>query len=283
LQSVGEADGTKYYPIDDHRLGLVAQAGPASQWFVNQMHTDLNFRRISEKNYGRYDYALTWFDCVVFFNTMPGGDLQQGFAMFRTVEQEVAQAAKDHRLNVRPILPLPDCRLAIVASALPDALWHVGGMAVHVPGQYAWAWRDSEPSFADAAFTDALSRRPSARSPLREDLGAVLCGIYAPFYTVLAPAWALSLLAVVLLGLRRWDKAGPLSFHFIAQRLFEIFGVALFLWYTLFDASGLMCDPRYVIYPNVLLPLLLGYNVRLAWRLTRSAPFHPDGGTSAGG
>jgi hypothetical protein len=270
LQSVGDPDGDKYYPVDAHRLSLVAQAGPVSHWFVEQMKTDQNFRRISQNAYGKFDLALPWFVFPVFFNTIPNGDLHQGFAMFKVIESEIATAARENRLKVRPIIPLPDSRIRIVLSAFPDAIRRLIPSITTVPAQYAWAWGGDEPKFDNIYFSQALSRRAVAPSPPRENIGKALCAFYSIIYSYMLLGLGLSVGAFLVSGLYYWKKLPAFSFHFLAQQLFAIYFVVLFFWYVLFDASGLLASARYMVFQNVILPLLLVYYFRHAWRILRA-------------
>jgi hypothetical protein len=269
LQSVGDPSGDKYYPVDDHRLSLVAQAGPVSHWFVDHMRTDLNFRRISQNAYGKYDFALPWFELVVFFNTVPNGDLRQGFAMFRMVENEISKAAEENRLKVRAIIPLPDSRIPIVLSAAPNALRQLSALITAEPAQYAWAWRNDEPKFDNPYFAQALTRRTVAPSPARENIGRALCTFYSFIYARLLFGLELSMGAYLVCGLYYWNKLPAMNLHSLAQQLFALFFFVVFFWYVLFSASGLQATSRYMVFQNVILPLLVVYYFREAWRIAR--------------
>jgi hypothetical protein len=271
LQSVGEPTGARYYPVDTARLDEIAQAGPVSRAFVEAMKTDANFRRISEQTFGQRDFALGWFHFVVFFNTIPGGDLRQGFAMFQAVENEIATAAKEGRIKTRAILPLPDCRLGIVAGALPGTVIRLGGLIPVVPPKYAWAG-DNEPRFDNTAFTVALRRGATGRSPLREKIGAVLCALYAPVYWLLLPVLALGIGGCAVGAMLRRGKLREVDPEFPARQLFLIATVAFFAWNAIFCASGVPFFARYMILQQVLLPLLAAYYARLAWTMARSQP-----------
>jgi hypothetical protein len=268
LQSVGEPTGDRYYPVDTARLDQVAQAGPASKWFVQAMKTDGNFRRISEKTYGKYDFALGWFHFVVFFNAIPNGDLRTGFQMFRMVEDEIATASREGRIKTRTIVPLPDARLGIVAGAVPHAVAQLGGLITFVPASYAWA-ETGEPRFTNPDFTAALNRGTPERSPVREAFGMFLCALYTPAYWILLPVFLLALGACVVGVIRRRGKALGLEPEFAARQLILIAATAFFAWNVLFCASGVPFFARYMILQNVLLPLLTVYYAQTAWQLLR--------------
>ena len=91
--------------------------------------------------------------------------------------------------------------------------------------------------------------------------------IYFWIYVPLLPAFALTVAAFVICFIRKWRAIPALPVHFLAQQLFLMAFVVLFLWYSLFDASGLLAVPRYLVFNNVMLPVLLAYDVRLTWRL----------------
>jgi hypothetical protein len=271
LQSVGEPDGDKYYPVDDHRLSLIAQAGPVAKKFVDQMRADTRFREVSRETFGQYDFSLGWFHFIVFGNTMPDGNLSQGLMMFKDVEREIAQASAEHRLKVRPVLPLPDCRIPIVLSAFPDALRESTALISKEPSQYAWNEGGAEPKFENSNFTNALSRRAVTPSPLRENLGKALCVFYSVLYYPMLPVLALSVGAYWACLVYVWKKNSALFGHFSIQNLFAIFFVVLLIWYAFFHASGFPAFARYMIYQNVLLPLLVAYYFREAWLMYRES------------
>ena len=268
LQSVGDPTGDPYYPVDDHRLGLVAQAGPVSHRFVDQMRTDRRFRTVSRQTFGKYDFSLGWFHFIVFADTFPNGNLPQGFAMFRAVESEIAQASADNRLKVRHILPLPDCRLPIVLSVLPDAMRDVSALITVEPSRYAWAWA-GEPKFDNAYFSLALTRRTVVPSPLRENIGRALCVFYSIIYPIMLPGLILAVSAYLACGVYFWKKISAFSLRFLARQLFGVLFVVLFCWYAFFHASGFPAFARYMIYQNVMLPVLLVYYGREAWCMVR--------------
>ena len=94
LQSVGEPTGEPYFPVDDHRLKLIAQAGPRSKWFVDQLARDVVFRQVSLETYGKPGIALCWFHWAVFETINTDGDLKKTFGFFDDIEHEIAQAAE---------------------------------------------------------------------------------------------------------------------------------------------------------------------------------------------
>jgi hypothetical protein len=267
LQSVGEPTGDRYYPVDDRRLKLIAQAGPRSSWFVEQLGKDYSFRRTSLETYGKPGIALCWFHWAVFETIDTDGDLPRTFALFKDVENEIAQAAEEKRLNVRPILPLPDCRLSVVRSALPAAFAHVASLITVQPSRYAWAWNSREPRFDDPDFSRSLHRTHVTPSPFREQIGLDLCAIYSRIYAPLLPCLAVALLAFFAGLIRRWSEMPAFSSCFLSQQIFLVAFVVFYLWYVLFDASGLLAVPRYLVFNNVMLPLLLVYYARRGYLL----------------
>jgi hypothetical protein len=267
LQSVGDATGEKYYPVDEQRLGLIAKAGPISHWFVDHVNTDQNFRRIGREHYGTYDFALPWFCFVIYFNAVPSGDLNQGFAMFKEVEGEIAQAARENRIKVRRIIPLPDSRLGILLGAMPEACRSVHANIVTEPTRYAWSEWPDEPKFESPAFTLALNRRTVTASPLRETIGEVLCTFYRTAYWPMLLTLEAVLAAYFAALLFQWRKVAGFSARFLGQQLYLVVSICFFGWYVLFIASGLLMSFRYVIFQNVMLPILLAYYAREAWRL----------------
>jgi hypothetical protein len=178
------------------------------------------------------------------------------------VENEIAQAADEKRLNVRPILPLPDCRISVVLSALPAAFAHVASLISVQPPRYAWAWNSREPRFDDLDFSRSLHRTHVTPSPFREQMGLDLCEIYSGIYVLLLPCFPVVLLAFLTGLVRRWRKIPAFSPHFLAQQMFLLAFAVFYLWYVLFDASGLLAVPRYLVFHNVMLPLLLVYYAR---------------------
>jgi len=270
LQSVGDPTGDPHYPVDDHRLGLVAQAGPVSHGFVDRMRTDQRFREVSRDTFGKYDFSLGWFHFIVFGNTLPNGDLSRGFAMFREVENEISKASAENRLKVRTILPLPDCRIPILLSVLPGALRDESALITTIPSQYAWAWGGDEAKFDNAYFSQALTRRAVAPSTLRENIGKALCAFYSAVYSNMLPGLMLAVGAYLACSVYSWKKNSAFCLRFPVQQLFGVFFVVLFFWYVFFHASGFPAVARYLVYQNVMLPLLLVYYFREAWQMVRS-------------
>ena len=271
LQSVGEPTGPKYYPVDHDRLELIAKAGPVSQAFVDALATDTKFHRVSQDAYGKYDLALGWFHFVVFLNTIPDGHLKKGFAMFRLVEDEIANAGAEHRLKVRTILPLPDCRLGVVATALPDALRDQGACTVTIPKKFAWAGLVA-PKFEKPDFNTATGRWSVEPTPLRNAIGETICSVYSAIYLLMLPAFGLSLIACVTAFLGRWKYLPAISARRMAQQLFLVLPVIFFCWYTWFVASGILPVLRFVVLHNVLMPLLTVYYFQLARQLYLRGP-----------
>jgi hypothetical protein len=267
LQSVGDPTGARYFPVDDTRLRLIARAGPESRWFVDQLGKDFSFRKISRETYGQKGIALCWFHWAVFETIDTDGDLDRTFAVFKEVENEIARAGQEKRLKVRPVIPLPDGRVAIVLSAFPEALGHVASLVGEQPKQYAWAWNENEPSFSDHDFTRALHRTQVTRHPFREQIGRELCAFYSIVYAALGPCLLLAVCACLIgLGLR-WNSIPTFTASFLFQQMFLAAFLVFFLWYALFDASGLLAVPRYLVYHNVMLPQLLAYYARKAFEL----------------
>jgi len=273
LQSVGDPTGDRYYPVDDDRLKLVASAGPRSRWFVEQLGKDSSFRKISQDVYGKPGLALCWFHWAVFETVDADGDLDKTFALFKDVEREIANAARENRLRVRSIVPLPDCRLPIVLSAVPACFGHVASLVTWEPSRYAWAWSGDEPRFADPRFTLALRRRPVTPSLTRDAIGVGLCAVYARVYAPLLAGLVLAVGAFLAGLVYRWRKIPAFTFRFLAQQIFLVAFIVYFLWYLLFDASGLLAVPRYLVFNNVMLPLLLVYYARKAGQLLAGKEF----------
>ncbi|HEY0257529.1 MAG TPA: hypothetical protein VGC39_08805, partial [Candidatus Methylacidiphilales bacterium] len=268
LQSVGEPTGDAYFPIDDNRLSLIATAGPRSRWFVEQLGKDSSFRNTSRQTYGKPGIALCWFHWAVFETLDTDGDLDRTFALFRDVEGEITRAAQENRLKVRRIIPLPDCRIPTVLSVIPHGLLHIASLITWQPPRYAWAWNHDEPKFDNAEFFRALHRQNVAPSPARERIGIVLCEIYAWVYAPLLVALVAAVAAFGIGLAYRWNSIPAFTNRFLAQQLFLVSFLVLALWYLLFDASGLFAVPRYLVFNNVMLPLLLVYYARHAWRLS---------------
>ncbi len=269
LQAVGEPDGPRYFPIDQARRNLIAQAGPRSAWMMAELDQDRQFKEVSLQTYGTYDLAPAWFHWAVFEMLSPDGNLKRPIAQFKEVEQEIAEANRSGKLKVRPIIPLPDCRWPIVLAAFPAAWRNVTEAMTYEPSRYAWA--QESPQFTNRDFTQALSRRAVQSSPLREEIGEFLCRIYRPVYRILPAALIVAMAGFFILRAR---SSNPFAFTFLAQQILALFFVALFFWYALFDASGLLVVSRYMVFNNVLLPLLTAYYVRGIVELLRPVPLN---------
>lgn len=259
LQSVGDADGEPYYPVDNARQKLIAEAGPRSKYFVDRLALDRQFREVSQKVYGRYDLALPWFHWAIFETVYENGDLDKTFSLFRDVEREISNAKRNKILKIRPIIPLPDCRMRIVLSVLPPALCRTTNAMIYEPPRYAWAWADPEPKFVDKEFSQALNRRNISPDPTRNETGKLLCIFYAPIYAPLPAVLLIVLAGFISLLIYHWKNLGDLTFYFLVQQLYLVLFGVFFLWYLLFDASGLIVTNRYMVFHNVMLPILIVY------------------------
>ena len=270
LQSVGDPSGVKYFPIDEDRRKLIAQAGPNSAWFIGQLEANGFYKQAGQNHYGRYDIPAGWFHWATFAATMKDGDYMKAFAIFRSIEDEIDTANQQGKLKVRSIAPLPDARLGIVMSALPTGLRLTIRRTVHEPAPSAFAGPGGPSRYVNPEFTKALTRRTVTESPLRDNVWQNLARVYAWIYTRATFFLYVAALAGFLVALaRQWKRIEEFSPKFIAQQLFNILFIVFFLWYALFDACGMPVTSRYMILNHVLLPLLIGYFARATERLVR--------------
>lgn len=270
LQAVGDPTGARYFPIDEDRRKLIARAGPTSAWFIGQLEANGFYKQAGLDHYGRNDIPSGWFHWATFTATMNGGDYMTAFAIFRTIENEIAAASRGGTLRVRSIAPLPDCRVGIVLGAFPDGLRHTIRQSLHEPAPTAFTARGAHSRYDSPEFTRALTRRTVTESPLRESAWQVLAGVYAWIYTRAIIYLYLATL-VVFLGVVavRWKQIEAFSFTFIAQQFFNVLFVVFLFWYALFDASGMPVTPRYMILDHLLLPLLIASFASATVRLLR--------------
>ena len=68
------------------------------------------FKQIGLQHYGTADIASGWLEFAIFIDAYQAtdGDLRQCFALFTTIENEIAESNRRGLLKVRPIVPLPD-------------------------------------------------------------------------------------------------------------------------------------------------------------------------------
>ena len=262
LQAVGPADGVAYFPIDENHRRLIAQAGPTSGWLMGEMEKNAGYKAVGKQNYGRADFPGGWFPFAVFNAALSAnpGNLRGVFALFRTVENEIDDAVRPGRLQMRPILPLPDSRLSLVLPVLPHATLRAVTAIVREPSP-DWLAKENRPElYVDPDFTRALGRSPLAIRPAQE----IVMRVLVHFYTALYRPLALLLLAALvvragLLRIKRRREFPLFSAGEIARQIFVLTFFVMACWYTLFEASGFPLSPRYLIYQHVLLPVLLAY------------------------
>jgi hypothetical protein len=270
LQAVGDPTGVRYFPIDEDRRKLIAQAGPTSAWFIGQLEANGVYKQAGLAHYDRYDIPSGWFHWATFTATMNGGDYITAFAIFRSIEDEIAEASREGTLKVRSIAPLPDSRLNIVMGAFPDGLRHTLRQTLYEPAPAAFTAQGGNFRYDNPEFTQALTRRTVTESPLRESVWQVLAGVYAWIYTR-ADFYLYLASLVVFLGtvVVRWGQIEEFSLTFIAQQLFNVLFIVFLFWYALFDASGMPVISRYMILNQLLLPLLIAYFAVAMVRLRR--------------
>jgi len=258
LQSVGDPDGPRYFPIDENRRKLIALAGPDSSWLMRQLDDNTFYKQAGLDHYGRADIAAGWFHWAVFTAAMHDGNYIGAFKLFDNIEDEINASTKFGRVQVRAIAPLPDARIPIVIGALPSGLWNTVSQIVHEPPPDAFAAKDAATLYVNPDFTKALTRRAVTDSPFRDSLWQILAHIYAWIYTpVLFALYIIALAALKITILRRWKQIPEFYLFTIAQYIFSIVFVILILWYTLFDASGMPATARYMIFNHVLMPMLI--------------------------
>lgn len=268
LQSVGEPTGDRYFPIDENRRKLIARAGPDSQWFIRQLEQNTVYKQAGLEHYGKNDIPSGWFHWAAFTATVHNGDYMAAFALFRSIEKEIADAAKNGIIKIRPVASLPDARIPIVLAAYPDGLRAAIAQIIHEPAPGAFA--AAQPTYDDPDFTRALTRRTVHESPLRESIWANLAAVYSWIYT---PAtfglYIVIKLIFSALLLYRWKRIEEFPPLFLAQQMAALLFLILLFWYALFDASGMPVIARYMILNHILLPLLIAYYLTATLRLHR--------------
>jgi hypothetical protein len=271
LQSVGEPDGKQNFPVDEHRRELIARAGPTSKWFMEEMDASGFYKKISMEHYGTPDIAAAWLHFAIFSEAYrgSGGDLRNCFALFSTIENEIADANRRGTLKVRPIIPLPDSRLGIIVPVYPAAL-RTTLQGISYEPTSADLTLNTELRYTDRDFTVALNRRAVHDSPARDLIWILLCGIYRTIYTPLLVYASLAFgffpLTVFVV---KWRRIESFSLHCLAQQIFGLFFIILPFWYALFTVSGWPALPRYMIFNHILLPVLLVYYFLTTLRLLR--------------
>jgi len=271
LQSVGEPTGRQYYPVDENRRELIAQAGPTSSWFMHGLDPRGYLKKVGMEHYGTSDIAGGWLQFAVlneaFYSS--GGDLRTCFALFKVIENEIADADRRGVVKVRSIIPLPDSRLGIIVPAYPRALYATLNETAHEPTS-AELILNPQLHYDSRIFTAALHRHAIHESPVRNLIWILLCGIYGLIYT---PWFVDAYLIVWLFSLgvfiSRWNRIKSLSLHRLAQQIFGFFFLVLIFWYALFDVAGWPTLSRYMIFNHVLLPVLLVYYLVGALQLLR--------------
>lgn len=277
LQSVGEPTGDPHFPVDENRRKLIAQAGPDSKWFIRQMEDNSIYKQAGLDHYGKYDIPAGWFHWASFAAAMTpaSGDYLHAFSLFHSIEDEIAAADKLGIVKVRPVASLPDSRTAIVMATLPSGLMNVLKETVHEPAPSSFFYLiDLEVyPYSSPEFTKALTRRAVTASPLRSYIWQRLAVLYAWIYTpVIFALYGLALIACTVMLICRWRQLSDFPRSLVAPLLFTVFFVVFFLWYALFDASGMPVLSRYMILNHLLLVLLLCRYVAVIVSLRRTQP-----------
>jgi hypothetical protein len=265
LQSVGEAGNDTHFPIDEERRKLICQAGPTSAWFVGQIDNNQLYKQVGIDLYGKPDIPAGWFQFATMNAVLPAshGDFRKAYALIKVIEGEIALASHENRLKTRHVLPLPDSRLSVVIAALPGALQHVITASLYQPPTASFIQAGVGRKFESSEFSQALTRRVVHESPIREKAWGILCVLYSWFYILLAfYFYVASVAAFLVVGALKWNRKNDVPLAFLAQQLFTIFFVIHLLWYALFDASGLSVFTRYMLFQNVMLPLLIVYYLK---------------------
>lgn len=275
LQSVGDAGNDTHFPVDEDRRRLIAQAGPVSRWFVGEIEKNAHYKQVGTDKYGKADIPAGWFHFATFNAVLPAakGDLSKAFALLTTIENEIAEAHHRGLLKVRPILPLPDSRLHLVLAAFPDGLKSAAGAIVYQPSPDSFTWKNQSAKYESVEFSQAVTRRIVTEGPMQEKIWRILCAAYSLIYTLPLFYLFLGILAIfpVIVALK-WSQFEEIPLLFLAQQSFLVFFMMHLFWYALFDASGLYIFTRYMVYQNVMLPILIAYYVVVITRLLKTNP-----------
>jgi hypothetical protein len=268
LQSVGEPTGVNYYPVDGDRRRLIATAGPDAKALMNEIDRTDYYKQVSQSAFGRHDIALGWFQFAVFGTY--DSDIDKAYVQFEKIEQEIREAGQTGRLHVRSIPPLPDCRLNLVLPVLPASLQSTMRQTVAEPIPFPSGWSVRPQSYVDPDFTRALSRNRVYDSPIRFEIWRLVHALYAQLYRSAMVIFLFALVMAYWFCLAiTWRPMQVHSLAILAEQIFALVFFALIFWYTLFDASGTPVMTRYMIFNNVMLPILLAYYVRSFIRTCR--------------
>jgi hypothetical protein len=265
LQSVGPPNGVPYFAMDETRRRLIARAGPVSAWFAGDIENERALKNVGLQLYGKSDIPNGFFQFAAFRVALRAthGNLRNAFNLFRRIEDEIAAAGRDGRIEVRPVLPLPDTRVAIVLAVLPQAWINTVAQIVAEPPHNWRQQQTASGAFRDPDFTRALHRGPATETPLQEQIESLLVRLYTALYRpFLILLLGLIVAVFLLLVLLRWKRVPRFQLAFIAQQSFLLFFAATLFWYTLFDASGVNVASRYMMFHHLILPVLIAYYLR---------------------
>jgi hypothetical protein len=260
LQSVGPAGKDTYFPVDQSRRQLIATAGPTAKWFVGEVDKNEMYQQVGRDHYGKSDVPSGWFHFATFnvlFNSSDG-DLRKSYSLMRKIENEIAEASSRGDLSTRFVLPLPDSRLDLVWVAFPLGWRDAVDMMLLCPPPELFSWEKRKGLYNSPEFAAALLRQQVQPSPAQESAWRFLCTIYAHLYGKVAfyLYLALTFFSLIALSYRR-DRIKNDAFALLAQQAFAVFFFVHMLWYAFFDASGLYVFSRYMIFQNVMLPILI--------------------------
>jgi len=272
LQSVGDPTGDPYFPIDENRRKLIAQAGPDSHWFIEQLESNSVYKQAGLDHYGKYDIPAGWFHWAAFTAAMDPakGNYLDAFSLFHNIEDEIDAANQMGIVKVRPIASLPDSRIPIVMSVFPEGLHEVVSKTIYEPPLDAFITVEGKLLYTNPEFTKGLTRRIVTESPTRNHVWLFLDHLYSWIYT---PAtfilYVATLFAFIITLISKWKQLPEFPISLIAPLFFTIIFIIFFFWYALFDASGMPVLPRYMIFNHLLLfPLICSY-LSIAFRLLK--------------
>jgi len=277
LQSVGEPTGDPHFPIDENRRKLIAQAGPDSKWFIRQIEANSTYKQAGLDHYGKDDIPAGWFHWASFTAAMDPatGDYLHAFSLFHSIEDEIAAADKLGIVKVRPIVSLPDSRIAIVMATFPNGLSNAFKETLHEPSSGSFASLSDMRThlYRSPEFTTALTRRAVTASPLRSSIWQGMASLYAWTYTPVAFVfYVLTLIVCAATLILKWKQLSDFPPSLVAPLFFTVFFVVFFFWYALFDASGMPVLSRYMILNHLLLVPLLCRYVTMTVSLRRAEP-----------
>jgi len=254
LKAVGESDGQLYFPIGKERRDLISRCGHACALLMTKIESAASCKQVSKDAYGTYDIATGWFHWAV-FRVPPTKD---DFILIAAARNEIEKARLGGVIHVRHENPLPDDRMKIVVPAFWMSAKKMLNFITSGPDSYTY----SNLPFVDPDVDAATTRRHLTADTTRLKVILRICRMYSYLFgprTCLVCVFLLLVTAALQIWRGIFEKTVVAP---IGPWIAWVFGAMLLFYYAWIDVSGLPAGARYVVYSNVIVPIVIVWSLR---------------------